>query len=292
MAVTRKLIVTHHAPDPDAIGSVWLLKRFDAQHYANATVAFVNAGETISYEEAQELGFQPQEVTHVDTGLGEFDHHQPENGHKQICASSLVHDHMIKIHPELAGDRALKALVEFITDDDHFGQVFWPDAGNIRYCFMLDELIRGMESTDPHSDESQLYFGMQCFDNAYASLERHLKAEQSITEEGIVFAIKAGKCLAIETRNSETVKVGQKQGFAVVAIKDPEEGNIRVKARPDADIDLKPLAEAILKIDTVGNWYYHPSGKMLINGSRKNRNQKASPLKLAEVIKLMKEIYS
>ena len=50
----RKLIVTHHAPDLDAISSVWLLKRFDTQRYGTAKVAFVDPGKTISLEEAEQ----------------------------------------------------------------------------------------------------------------------------------------------------------------------------------------------------------------------------------------------
>ncbi len=38
------LIVTHLAPDLDAIASVWLLTRFDAQHFAGSRLAFVSAG--------------------------------------------------------------------------------------------------------------------------------------------------------------------------------------------------------------------------------------------------------
>jgi len=49
----RKLLVTHHAPDLDAIGGIWLFKRFDALNYANAQVAFVDPGDTISLEDCE-----------------------------------------------------------------------------------------------------------------------------------------------------------------------------------------------------------------------------------------------
>ena len=88
--MNKRLIVTHHAPDCDAIGSTWMLKRFDAQHYATAQSAFVDPGATINPSEAERLGFQMHNVTHVDTGLGEFDHHQPDRGLQRICATSLT----------------------------------------------------------------------------------------------------------------------------------------------------------------------------------------------------------
>lgn len=291
MPSPRRLIVTHHAPDLDAIGSVWLLKRFEAQHYASAKVAFVNAGSEITYEEAQELGFQMHEVTHVDTGMGEFDHHQPDRGLKYLSATLLVYQHLLKIHPDLQTNETLKALVDFITDSDHFAEVHWPEPEHYRYCFMIGDLIHGMEFVDPHTDESQLYFGMQCLDAAYASLTEHFKAAEIIATEGHTFDIKAGKVMALSTRNGDTVKLAQKQGYTVVIMKDPEAGNIRVKARPDAEIDLKPLADEIAKIDHKGSWFYHPSGKMLINGSRKNKGQRPSELTLDQVVSLVKSIY-
>ncbi len=290
--MSRKLIVTHHAPDLDACTAVWLLKRFDNQDYADAKITFVNPGDQISLDQAEEFNCQLHEVTHVDTGGGEFDHHQAERGLLHISATSLVYDHILKIHPEMKADKALAALSEFATDVDHFGEVNWPDAGHLRYTFMIQELIRGMEFTDPHNDDSQLHFGFQCLDNAYASLTQNLKAEEIIASEGQRFTIGIGECLAIETRNDETIKLAQKQGFMLVAKKNPQEGNIRIKARPDAQIDLKALADAVKRLDSKGTWFYHHSGKMLINGSSKHRDQTPSPLTLDQIVTLIKDLYA
>ncbi|MCA9369277.1 hypothetical protein KC721_03180, partial [Candidatus Woesebacteria bacterium] len=87
----RKLLVTHHAPDLDAIGSVWLFKKFHTQKYGDAKIAFVNPGSRIEEYQVEELGVDLRDVTHVDTGLGEFDHHQKERASTDICATSLVH---------------------------------------------------------------------------------------------------------------------------------------------------------------------------------------------------------
>lgn len=288
----RKLIVTHHSPDLDAIGAVWLLKRFDGQHYADAHVAFVNPGDQISLHEAEKHGCQLHEVTHVDTGLGEFDHHQPERGRQQLSASSLVYAYLIKIHPELSNDVALKKISEFITDVDHFGEIYWPDSGSYRYCFMIQDLISGMDYTDPHNDDSQLHFGLQCLDNAYAGLIQFVKAEEILQTRGTSFLIKAGQVLGLETNNDQTIKLAQKQGFALVIRKDPDEGHIRIKARPDTEIELKPLADKISQLEPQASWYYHPSGKMLINGSRKHRNQRASGLSLNRILDLVRDLYA
>jgi hypothetical protein len=287
----RNLIVTHHAPDLDAVGAVWMLKRFDAQHYAVAHLAFVNPGEKITLEEAEEIGFQLHEVTHVDTGLGKFDHHQPEHANPNTCATSLTYDHALEVHPELKEDKALQIIAKFVTEIDHFGEIYWDDANSPRYAFMIHELIRGLEFSDPHNDESQVHFGMTCLDSVYATLTQQIKAEEIIATKGEKFEIKAGQAIAVETRNDDTIKIAQKMGFVIAVRKDPKMGNIRIKVRPDAEMDLQLLHEKITATDHKGTWFYHNSGKMLINGSRKHRNQTPSPLTLDEVVTMIKEIY-
>lgn len=288
----RKLIVTHHAPDIDAIGAVWLLKTFDFENYVNANVSFINPGEKISATEANILGFSLEQVTHVDTGLGEFDHHQPQRAHQAISATSLVFDHLCQIKPELKTDRSLKSIVEYIVEIDHFGEVSWPDPANTRYNFMIHELIRGIEYTDPHNDESQLHFGLTCLDNLYAVLKQYHKAAEILAEKAKTFSANQHQCLGVETRNDDTLKLALKQGYELVVRKDPERGHIRIKVRPDSQLELKPLYQAMIELDQKGTWFYHNGGKMLLNGSQKHRNQTPSPLSLQQVIDLVKKVYA
>ncbi len=287
----RRLIVTHHAPDLDAIGAVWLLKRFDTQHFGTARVAFTDPGSQLSLDSIAELHTVPEEVTHVDTGGGPFDHHQPGMGQRDTCATSLVYEHVCQIHPELATNKALQEIVAYTTDIDHFGEIYWPDAANPRYFFMIHELIRGLEFQELHTDESQLHFGMQCLDSAYSVLHQHYSALEIIDERAIHFTMPFGECIGIETSNDDTIKVAQRQGKMLVIRKDPDEGTIRIKCRPDCPIDLQALSEKISEVDHIGSWFYHPSGKMLLNGSRKSTKQKPSPLSLEEVIALVKATY-
>lgn len=291
MDTSRPLIVTHHAPDLDAVTSAWLLKRFDAQHYADAKVAFVNPGEKMDLKAAEEYGAQLHEIVYVDTGFGRFDHHQPDRALQQICAATLVYDHVCDLHPEHKEDQALQAIVNLVNEVDHFQEINWPESQSTRYFFMIQELIRGHEHTDPHNDDSQLHFGFQCLDNAYASLTQHFKALEIIRTKGQEIPIRFGKALALLTRNDDTIKVAQKQGYVLVARKDPKLGHIRIKVRPDAPFDLNELYQKILAEDKKGTWFYHGSGKMLLNGSQKNHDQVPSSLNLQQIIVLIKEIY-
>lgn len=291
----RKLLVTHHAPDLDAVGAVWIFKRFDTQHFGHAKVAFVNPGQTILEAERAELNIPADQVVHVDTGGGEFDHHQPERGKQFISATSLVYDYVCGVHPELEDDQVLKTIVDFVTEIDHFGEIYWPEASHTRYAFMLPELLNGIESTDPHDDDSQLQFGLKGLDYAYGQLTQLLKATSLIEEKGQTFTFeyqdRTIEALAIETENDATIKVAQKQGYELVVRKDPQAGNARIKARPDTEFDLAPVRDIILQQDTTGSWFYHASGKMFLNGSGKHRNQTPSPLTLPELITCIKEAY-
>lgn len=286
-----KYLVTHFSPDLDAIGSCWLLKRFNHQDYQHAQFFFVNPGERLTAEQAAQLRVTLDEVTHVDTGLGKFDHHQPDRAVQRVCASSLILDHLCQLQPSLKQDVALKLLVDYITEIDLFQEIHWPDAASIRYTMMLHELIRGHELVEPQNDLIQLEFGFKCLDCGYQMIKQTVQANKQIEELGIQFQIKAGPGIALETSNEEVIKQAQKMGFLIVLRKDPQLGHIRIKLRPDANFNLQPLYEAIKNKDKEGSWFYHPGGKMLLNGSLKHRNQLPSPLTLQETVALIKQVY-
>ncbi len=295
----RKLLVTHHAPDLDAIGGIWLFKRFDALNYANAQVAFVDPGDTISLEDCEKnFNCQLHEVTHVDTGLGEFDHHQPEKAQASISASSLVYDYICQQYPDKKDDQALAALVNHITEIDHFREIYWAEAKEDRFLFSLHSLIHGHEYVNLHDDQSQLNFGLQSLDYAYAALTQHYKAKEAIKERGQEFNLPIGKCLAIESGNDDTIKLAQIQGYQLVIRKDPEQDFIRIKARPDSknpdgsNFNLEKLAKIIKEIDQSASWFCHASGKMLLNGSNGWRQKKASKLSLQQVVDLVQKTYN
>lgn len=281
-----RLLVTHHAPDLDAISSVWMLKTFDSQHYGDAKVGFVDPGKTISSAEIQALGFSEsdfEEITHVDTGMGEFDHHQPDRGLQHISATSLTYDHVCKLHPDLLQDKALQELVKVVTDVDHFAECFWPEPNDSKYAFMIHEILDGLQRSGLHTDETQLHFGMTCLKGIYKKLEELEKAKE-ILATGTEFETKWGKGIAFETRNDTVVKYAQKEGYVVVIKKDPEEGHVRIKAVPKDGVDLTPLADEVMEVDTVGTWFFHPARTMLLNGSDKWHNKKATPLGVAAFI--------
>lgn len=283
------LIVTHAAPDLDAITSVWLLTRFDNQHYGGSRVTFVSAGQRLSDETAAELGYSPDQVTHVDTGGGPFDHHDVARAGKQFCAAKLVYDYIATIHPEIKNDLALQEMINHVLDVDHFGEAFWPEADHSRYQFMLHQIISGMDKTEKDDDAYQVDLGGRLLDFVYASMKSYIQARGELAN-GIIFPLKSGgTAFAVASSNEDVLAAAQKAGHLLAIKKDESSGHLRLKARPDAPFDLQAIYDDILTQDSIGTWYYHPSGKMLLNGSRKNPDQKPSPLSLEQVVTIVKK---
>jgi len=282
-----KLLVTHRAPDIDAITSLWIFKRFHTQEFADAKFAFVDAGNQISSQEAEELGFSPEDVIHTDTGFTDFDHHQPEMGGKRVCAASLVYDFVANIHPEVKNDWALQQIVEYALIDDHFENYHWPEASQPRYLFGFRGVLQGLEYTGLHNDDSQVAFGFKYLDGVYAALRLRYKAMKELEQHGKAFTSIWGKSIGVLSANNEVIRYAQLVGYSLVIQKDPHKGNVRIKTAPLPEMDLTCLYEKIQEKDKKGRWYFHPSKHMLLNGSTRATHA-PSPLSLDEVVTLAK----
>lgn len=276
-----KLIVTHKNPDIDAIGAVWLLKRFAKEEFGEALVMFVPAGGTYQGKNVD----SDEEIVHVDTGEGKFDHHQKD---EEACASMLVYEHLVERHPELQQDEALERVVAQINDIDHFRSFFWPEPTHDRYFFFLEEILNGFKLGGHGDDEDLARLGLDCLDGVYTTAKIIVEAEKELTK-GQEFKTRFGKALGLLTSNDLALKLAQKKGYTVVVRKDPAAGNIRIKAAPIEGIDLTKAYEAIKAKDKKGTWYFHISKKMILNGSSKHPGQRPSPLTLDQVIEILKE---
>lgn len=308
-----KLIVTHRAADLDAIASSWLLKRF-LPGWENAEFRSVPAGEKLkgNYTQKGETieKIDGHDVIHVDTGLGPLDHHDTQD--TDVCATSLALDYVLKNNEHLPSDdnkvEALKRIVNFAIDDDHFQEVFLHDPENEIYDFSIVSLIHGIKLLYPKDDQSVMSFGMDLMDSIYHYFENKVWAEKEIKEKGIRFNTKWGKSIALETMNDTVLKLAQVMGYVIAVRKDPATGNIRIKARPrkrimkhesrikdsnifeDVDVDLTLVYDKLSKMDRDATWYLHASKRMLLNGSSKNPNMKGSKLTLSQVVEVLQNI--
>ncbi len=285
-----KILVTHRSPDLDAIASTWMMHRFFSAQLGEALFAFVPAGERLSPEQAAQLGAMEEDLIHLDTGLGEFDHHQSDRAKKRMCATSLVFDHLCSIQKDKKDDQSLAFLTEYVTQIDLFEDSAWKDADDLRYELMLAGVINGAKASGRYDDAQLLLFGFGVLDAVYAQLRDEFRALEIIQKEGQSFKVGKIRAIALASSNGAVEKRAQKMGFDLMVRKNEEKGDIRIKITPKVpDADLTSTYERILKEDTVGTWFLHGSKRMLLNGSSKNPDQIPSPLSLIQVVKILKE---
>ncbi len=285
---TIKYLVAHENPDMDAIGAIWLFKRFGGNSFDATEYYFVHAGDLMDAGTMEARGLHEAEIVHVDTGMGVFDHHQPNNS-AHDSATLRTYEYLAGKFSELHEDVALRRVVGFINETDHFESYHWPDPDKDRYIFMMEEILAGLRSSEHFTDREVVEFGMLCYDGVYTSMKIRVKAEEDLETKGQLFDSRWGKALAIENKNDEVIKLAQKRGYVLVVRKDETTGAIRIKSAPEPNISLREVFETIKQMDTEGTWYYHPSGHMLINGSRKHSGQVPTKLTLDEVVEMVRK---
>lgn len=313
-------IVTHKSCDIDAISSCWLVKRFYPD-WDGAVIEYVNAGEKLagSYQnEGQVIEIiDGIEAIHVDTGMGPLDHHQTSD--MNTCGAKRTLDFVLanpdsNLHKHETKRKAVERIVELVIDDDHFQEVYYPDANHDIYEFGIVSIIQGYKLLHQKDDKALTEFIFECLDSVLQNLEKKIWAEDEIKEKGVDFESKFGKALAIETINDEVLKSAQMMGYVLVVRKDPKGGFVRIKAKPDRrsgvtasvsaevseiasshtprndklNIDLTEAYEKLKEMDPDATWFLHASKRMLLNGSSKNPEMKGTILSLDEVIDVLK----
>ena len=242
-----KTIVTHHMPDLDAISSVWLLKRF-MPGWDKAQVAFVPAGSTLG----EDVVDSDPSILHVDTGLGQLDHHQTD---EDTCAAKrtleYIVDYELRTKNQKLKDEALERLVEIVNDIDHFRDAYYPNPAADFYDFSLVGQLDGWKLLFPDDNQKLVDLGMVALDGIYKKLQDKVWASREIEEKGVDFTTKWGKALGIETVNDEVVRLGQKMGYVLVVRKDPNKDYARIKALPNSKADLESAYKKLKKLDVV-----------------------------------------
>ncbi|MEN9327398.1 MAG: hypothetical protein RI947_206 [Candidatus Parcubacteria bacterium] len=274
-----KTLVTHIRPDLDALASSWLIRRY-MPGWSEARMAFVPAGKTLDNKGPD----ADADIIHVDTGRGNFDHHQ----FKAKLSATLIVFNYLNEHKHIPTNdiAALKRLADFANIIDNFGEVDFPSPDADVYDLSLGTLIDGVAMNE--SDDSKLAsYSYILLDAAASLLKKKVEAEQELPR-GITFDSAMGKSLGLSTTNEETVKLAQKKGYQLVVRKDPDRGFVRLKTPPNPAYDLTPIYNKLKEADPDADWFLHSSLNMLLNGSSKNPNVTPSKLQLNEIIDIVK----
>jgi hypothetical protein len=276
-----KTLVTHRSPDLDAITSMWLIVR-NMHGWEDPKFEFVAAGKTLNEMSPDE----DKNIIHVDTGLGMFDHHQLK---ERTSASRIVLDY-VKENGFIRKSNLepLERVADIVTIYDNFGEAHFPDSTNDIYSFSLNDIINGLKVIN-QDDGKTVLETFHLLDAIVLILKNKISAEEEM-KKGMTFETKFGKSLILETKNDETMKQALKMGYSFVARKDPDKGFMRIKTTPAPEYDLTPLYEKIIEKDKKGTWFLHNSKNMLLNGTYKNTDMVATPLTLAQLIDILKEL--
>lgn len=277
-----KIIVTHISVDLDAATSAWLIRRYLPQ-WNEAELKFVSAGTTL---ENMSPDSNP-DIIHVDTGLGQFDHHHIED--RNLCAAKLVLNFLYQNHHILDTDyEALERLMKFVILDDNFADVYLPNPDDDVYDFGLHRIIDGLKrSLKDDVERCDVIFKM--LDACLMVLKMKIRAEKEITQ-GYTFTSSFGKSLALDSENESVIKLALKKGYEFVLLFYSNDNTYRIKTLPSKKYDLTPLYEAIKKVDGKATWFLHISKNMLLNGSSKRPDSVPSSLPLKSVIEIIKNL--
>ena len=277
-----KTIVTHISVDLDAVSSAWLIKR-NMPGWEDAELKFVNAGETLNGKKPDEN----EEIIHVDTGLGKFDHHQIRDFN--LSAAKIVFNYLDKREYLKDYDReALSRMTDLIAKIDNFQEIHFPNPDADIYDFAIHQVITGLRPvTQDDNERCEIMF--KILDGTLQVFKNKVRAEKEI-KDAFTFNSKFGKSFAIESSNEETVKLAQKQGFEMVIRKDPRLGFVRIKTIPSDKFDLTPVYEKVKELDPKADWFLHISKNMLLNGSSKKSNVTPSKLSINKLIDIIRNI--
>ncbi len=277
-----KTIVAHLSPDLDAISAAWLLKRF-RPGWEEAGLAFVPAGTTL---DGRDPDSNP-DIAHVDTGLGQFDHHQLKD--RNQSATRRVFDWLVQQgHIDKYTISPLARIVDFVTTIDNFGEAFFSDPTSDIYDFCLHQLITGLNATNKDSRAvCETIFSL--LNGALLVISNKCRAENEL-KQGFIFESHWGKSLAIESKNEEAMKLALKMGYQLVIKRDPTSGHVRIKTFPTPGLDLTSFYKEVVKRDPKATWFLHISGHMLLNGSSKNPLSVASSLSIKQIVAIATQI--
>lgn len=276
-----KIIVTHICVDLDAATACWLITKF-FPGWEKAQFKFVFAGDTLDGKNPDE----DKSIIHVDTGLGKYDHHQFADNN--LSATKIVFE-KVKIHVTKTHQiDALERMVNYVTLIDNFKEVYFNAAAADIHDFGLNRVVEGIRHV-LRTDEERLKAIFIVLDGIYQNFLNKIRAEAEI-RQGLIIKTKWGKGLALETKNEEVVKLALKMGYKIVIRKDPDKGHVRIKAFPEKQIDLRNLFEKIIEIDKKGTWFFHSSGKLLLNGSSKNPKATPTKLSIPKIIEIINEL--
>lgn len=268
-----KTLVTHTAPDFDAVASVWLLKRYGGLD--DCEVQFVNTG-------APDDGVLRSATAVVDTGrvfdprLLRFDHHQlPGKAANETCATLQVAQYLVLARPDVDFN-PIWPLIQLI----YYGDTGKPEANESRRIGIHALLsTRKRQGADNYA---LLAYGFELLDSLAQSLISQDEALKSLvlhavyrSEDGLVVALKDaphGATFAAHEAGARLVVFANYAKNAIGVMRGGEGQDVSVGhvvncINEDYDCGLDVCSEAVHQ--ELCTWFRHPAGFFAGRGTDK-----------------------
>lgn len=296
------MIVTHTAPDLDAVCSVWLLKNYgDMQDHE---VVYVNTG-------APDPSILEAAAAVVDTGREydvtrwRFDHHQfPGKGANATCAAALVWDWLIARAP-IPSTRfdvlmSIEPLVRLVQQADTGGNEWganWSRSVGLHALFS-SEKVRLRSLPADVSDPALYQYGADLLDRLAEHLYLQSRARATLREH-TVYCSDDGLVRALRDAPQGATYAAHEEGARLVVFADYTRNAIGVvRGGEGQDVHCGRLVDAICADTIVGprdeaivsellTWYRHESGFFAGRGTAKAPREDAIIVDVADVARAL-----
>lgn len=179
-------------------------------------------------------------------------------------------------------------MVVIVNEDDHAKFLAWPEATADRYDFLINQVFGGVVSNLKDDPVKVLEFGMTAMDGIYRIFSEKIEAE-GLIETGEKFKTSWGEGIGFLSGNSEVHRLALKMGFAVVVRLRPKTNHLGIYGNWQKGVNFKSVFQKLLKADREADWYFHPSGCVILTKSVNHPGAKMTKLKLEEIIKIIKD---
>ena len=261
-----KIIVSHLTPDLDSCVSTWLLKKF------------VYPEEEIKYKFVKAIKNAISETNEiwVDTGGGEFDHHQKNDFE---CAASLVAKKY-----NLLTNSVIEKIVSYTLLVDH-GKYFHLNlqTSNLMY------IIHGLNARYPTTPEIVMDKVCDIIESWFSYLEQENEILEAVNEK-YEFETSIGKCIAFDIDSQTLREWSYHKGYRLYIYKDRNTGYVGIKAKGDDDIDLTNVYQKLHNIESEKEWFLHSSKQLVLCGTKKVPTEHTSKLTLSNIVSVISSI--
>ncbi len=298
MEIKKVVIVTHTAPDLDAIGYVWMLKRF-WPGFAEAGIKLMpsNRVDRAVLDAADSVG----DVGGVyDPGEWRFDHHHlPGAESTSTCAAKMVWQHLLGLGVE---GGYLKPLIEVIYQ----GDLARTEPVGIHALLWGTETRKNPVTGQRLTDLEMMAVGFDLLDRAAAWLKRKAEVAAELaplvvwkSEDGLVWAIRGGSASTNFAAYEQGCRLAVYEGEPIELAEGVTYSMGASRAPEWQSPHLGDLVEKVLRAidcpDAVASeldlWYRHQDGFFVGRGGKKAPHFEPPGVDLAEVARVLDEVW-